>query len=60
MRSKRAMFVSLHQHGQRMDGRWVGLSYDGPVISGWGALARTEDEATTVVNELREQGAVRA
>ncbi len=38
----------------------VGLSYDGPIISGWGALARTEEEVTAVINELREQGAVHA
>ena len=60
VRSKGTMFFSLHQHGQRMSGRWVGLSYDGPIISGWGALARTEEEVTAVINELREQGAVPA
>ena len=25
-------------------GRWVGRSYDGPLVSGWGAIACTEDQ----------------
>lgn len=29
-----------------MVGRWVGLSYDGPIVSGWGTIARTEAEVT--------------
>jgi hypothetical protein len=33
-------------------GRWVGMSYDGPVVSGWGAIARTEDQAHQVVLDL--------
>jgi hypothetical protein len=35
-----------------MTGRWVGLSYDGPLITGYGALARTEEEVTAVMNDL--------
>jgi len=57
VRSKGTMFFSLLQHGQRISGRWVGLSYDGPIVTGWGCLARTEDEVTKVINQLREQGA---
>jgi hypothetical protein len=34
-------------------GRWFGLSYDGTIISGWSALARTEDEVAALMNELR-------
>jgi transcriptional regulator with XRE-family HTH domain len=56
VRSKGTMFFSLHQHGQRMSGRWVGLSYDGPIVTGWGAIARTEDDVTAVMNELRNHG----
>lgn len=36
VRSKGTMYFVLHQHGLHMVGRWVGLSYDGPIISGWG------------------------
>jgi hypothetical protein len=28
------------------------MSYDGPVITGWGAMARTEEEAHKVVQDL--------
>jgi transcriptional regulator with XRE-family HTH domain len=55
VRSKGTMFFALHQHGLRMSGRWVGLSYDGPMVSGWGAIARTEGEVNAVMNELRGQ-----
>jgi hypothetical protein len=41
-----------HQHGEYAWGRWVGMSYDGPVVSGWGAIARTEDQAHQVVLDL--------
>jgi transcriptional regulator with XRE-family HTH domain len=58
VRSKGTMYFTMHQHGQKMSGRWVGLSYDGPIVSGWGAMARTGDEALRVVNELREKGVV--
>ena len=33
-------------------GRWVGMSYDGEVISGWGGMARSEEEAHKVVQDL--------
>jgi transcriptional regulator with XRE-family HTH domain len=53
VRSKGTMYFTLHQHGIHMTGRWVGLSYDGPIITGWAAIARTEDEVTTLMNTLR-------
>lgn len=31
----------------------VGLSYDGPIISGWGAIARTEDDVSALMDKLR-------
>jgi hypothetical protein len=54
------MYFALHQHGQKMTGRWVGLSYDGPIITGWGAIARTEEEVLALMDELREKGKVQA
>ena len=56
VRSKGTMFFTLHQHGARMTGRWVGLSYDGPIVTGWGSIARTQDEAVALLNELRDPG----
>jgi hypothetical protein len=32
------------------------MSYDGAVITGWGAMARTEDEAHKVVQDLINSG----
>ena len=37
-------------------GRWVGMSYDGLVITGWGAIARTDDEAPKIVQNLIDTG----
>jgi transcriptional regulator with XRE-family HTH domain len=52
VRSKGTLYLSLQQHGTYAWGRWVGMSYDGPVITGWGAIARTEDQAHQVVLDL--------
>jgi transcriptional regulator with XRE-family HTH domain len=54
IRSKGVMYFTLHQHGIYMLGRWVGLSYDGPIVTGWGAIARTEDEVRQLMAQLKE------
>ncbi len=41
-----------------MSGRWVGLSYDGPVVTGWGCVAKTEAEALNMINKLRNEEVV--
>ncbi|GGL99970.1 helix-turn-helix transcriptional regulator [Micromonospora yangpuensis] len=56
VRSKGTLYFALHQHGQQMTGRWVGLSYDGPILTGWGAIAKTEDEVLSIVNRLKSEG----
>lgn len=56
VRSKGAVYFVLHPHGIHMSGRWVGLSYDGPIMSGWGTLARTEDDALAVMAQLKQKG----
>lgn len=60
VRSKGTMYFWLHQHGTRMSGRWVGLSYDGPVMSGWGVITRTEEETLALMDKLRAEGKVAA
>ena len=55
VRSKGALYFVLHQHGIHMTSRWVGLSYDGPIITGWGAIARTEDEVIALMDKLRSE-----
>jgi hypothetical protein len=34
--------------------------YDGPLVSGWGVIARTEDEVIALMDQLRQEGAVKA
>lgn len=53
-RSKGTMYFDLRPHGQEMTGRWVGLSYDSTVETGWGALARTKPVAKTLIDNLRQ------
>jgi transcriptional regulator with XRE-family HTH domain len=55
-RSKGSMYFSLHPHGDRAFGRWVGLSYDGLVVTGWSAMARDRDTADRMTHELIETG----
>lgn len=56
VRSKGTMYFVLHPHGINGRGRWVGLSYDGTIMTGWGGIGRTEHEARAVIAELKEQG----
>ena len=35
--------------------RWVGLSYDGKTVSGWGAMARDEQAAKNAIAEYGER-----
>ena len=51
VRSKGTLYLSLHPHGTSAWGRWVGMSYDGLVITGWGAIARAEELATRTVQD---------
>ncbi|MDT5033925.1 MAG: hypothetical protein QOC94_4096 [Actinoplanes sp.] len=56
VRSKGTVYFVLHTHGQRMYGRWVGMSHDGKIITGWGGIARDGDTATQVIHELEAAG----
>ena len=55
VRSKGTMYFTLHQHGISAVGRWVGLSFDGPIVTGWAALARTEDDVVALMDTLRDE-----
>ena len=55
IRSKGTMYLVLHPHGQSMTGRWVGLSYDGALVTGWSAMAKTEEEADRLMHELKQR-----
>ncbi|AEH08451.1 MULTISPECIES: helix-turn-helix transcriptional regulator [Protofrankia] len=60
VRSKGTMYFVLHPHGVHMVGRWVGLSYDGKIITGWGAMARSDEEARALIAGLKDGSAVPA
>ena len=51
VRSKGTLYLSLQPHGDCAWGRWVGMSYDGPVVSGLGSIARTEELAAQVIRD---------
>jgi transcriptional regulator with XRE-family HTH domain len=55
VRSKGTMYFTLHPHGVSMTGRWVGLSYDGAIMTGWGAMGHSEEEARQLIEKLKEQ-----
>jgi hypothetical protein len=50
--TKGALYLAIHPHGTHAWGRWVGMSYDGEVMTGWGAIARTEEDAAKIVQDL--------
>jgi hypothetical protein len=55
VRSKGVVYFVLHAHGQRMTGRWVGLSWDGDTVTGRGAMARTKAATTALIHDLIRQ-----
>lgn len=52
-RSKGVLFLVLNGKGSAMRGRWLGESFDGKIISGWGGMARTGEDATAVIEDLK-------
>lgn len=56
VRSKGVMYLSLHTHGTYAWGQWVGKSYDGEVMNGWGAIARSQDRAHDIIESLVTTG----
>jgi len=54
VRSKGTMYFILHPHGGRATGRWVGMSYDDAIVTGWAAMAREEDEPARLIEGLTQ------
>jgi hypothetical protein len=52
IRSKGTMYFVLHPHGLNMSGRWVGLGYDGRIMTGWAAVGQTQEEAEDTMQKL--------
>lgn len=51
--SKGTLYFVLHTHGTNARGIWTGLSHDGDILSGWGALGHSDDEVRTLVDDLK-------
>ena len=54
VRSKGTMYFTIHAHGIHLLGRWVGMSYDGKIITGWAAMAHDGDQAVQLIERLKE------
>lgn len=55
IRDKGTLYFVLHPHGLYMAGRWVGLSYDGKVVSGYGSMAKTHDDAEAAIDRMKDE-----
>src|SRR5215831_5586631 len=54
IRSKGTMYFVLHPHGLNMSGRWVGLGYDGRIMSGFASMGQTREESEKTMASLIE------
>ena len=52
IRSKGTMYFVLHPHGLNMSGRWVGLGFDGRIMSGWASMGQTREESEKTMASL--------
>ena len=60
VRSKGTFFFVLHTHGNLLEGSWTGMSYDGPIVTGAGAIAQARDQAVSAVERIRDQAPSRS
>jgi DNA-binding XRE family transcriptional regulator len=51
--SRGSLYLTVNEPDGHLTGRWMGARGDGPIQSGWGALARDEDASVLLMNELR-------
>ncbi|MFV0522977.1 MAG: helix-turn-helix domain-containing protein [Acidimicrobiales bacterium] len=59
VQSKGSLYFALHAQGVTADGRWVGLSYDGKIITGYAALCRDQDAVEPAIADMKERGGAR-
>lgn len=53
VQSKGTIYFAIDRDGEISGrGRWVGMSYDGDVITGNASLARTEERAAAILTNL--------
>jgi hypothetical protein len=48
----------LHPHGLNMSGRWVGLGYDGRIMTGWASMRQTQVESEETMTKLMQSQGV--
>ena len=60
VRSKGTFFFVLHTQGNLLEGSWTGMSYDGPIVTGAGAIAQARDQAVSAVERIRDQAPSRS
>ena len=41
-----------------MSGRWVGIGYDGRIMSGWASMGKTRQQSEATMADLVESGGV--
>ena len=51
-RTRQGIFLWLPTHEDYLFGRWSGVSLNNTVVSGWCALARSEDQAAELIDNL--------
>jgi len=57
IRSEGIMYFTLHPHGLNMSGRWVGLGFDGRIMSGGPRWARPREESEkTMAGLIKSEG----
>ncbi len=54
IRSKGTFYFVLHPHSLNMSGRWVGLGFDGRIMSGWASMGQTREESEKTMTSLIE------
>ncbi len=58
--SKGSLYFGLHTHGEDARGIWTGTSHDGDLLSGWGALGKSEEQVVRLVNDLKSTRGIKA
>jgi DNA-binding XRE family transcriptional regulator len=58
--SKGSLYFGLHTHGEDARGIWTGTSHDGDLLSGWGALGKSEEQVVRLVNDLKHTRGIKA
>lgn len=49
VRSKGTLYFTVHSHGEKFSGRWVGMGYDGLIMTGRASVGKTQKAAEGVI-----------